>query len=242
MQELSSAIIRNYGGDRVFSTYQTEDQTNVNLYLALAIVAYTETTNAVNFTVKANWSHNAYENSVPFEFGYYWYTEGDSSTRHTVSVEIGAFNTPNNLENWEMTRTFSVPKDTTKRKIILPFFKIGGVQYPSQDPWGLPWINVYGSLWIRTDRIVSAYNSSFVYGGVTATAARVVAGPTASSTSYDNGIVIPASTPSPVSIAKPDGTFVKATNIYVYDASGAPRRALKITVYGADGSPHIMNC
>ena len=230
MAELSSSIVKGYGGNRVFNTYQTQDQVSVALYQALTIESYSESDTGVTFNVIGSWGHNAYLNTIAYEFGYYYYNEGDTTTRYAVSSKIGVLNTPVNLQNYTISHSFTVPKNSTSKKIVLPYFKIGGVQYPSQDPWP-GWQQTYGVLWIRTDSIVSAYHSSFVYAGQTLTAGRVVASTSdGTSQAYADGIVIPGITtpdeggddvdiyvPPTHQLFVPSGT----TNVYVPDTSSS---------------------
>jgi hypothetical protein len=255
VRELSSAILKNYpipGSGRALTSFQREVVSQdplfktPNLFLSISIIDYKETASSVTFTVSAMCNHNAYENTIPFEFGYYWYQENNPNTKHVVSIELNAFRSTydmyvavNNGQNWSMTRTFTVPKDPTYKKIILPFFKIGGVWYGQENPW--PGWEIDGIGVLDVTEVKAGYQSEFTYAGQRLTAvARIVAGDDTSSDAYDNGIIISSQVEIPVHVKTENG-YVQADAIYIY-TDGTPKRIESITVYDENKQPHTMLC
>ena len=190
-----------------------------SLWLSLRVKNYTVEDEQVILSLSANWSHNAYLNTVAYEFGYYVVAPDGTPTVpsdiHAVvdglSDRIGLFKTTESEYNsnqqsdgshlWKRECTITIPR-TNSKQVILPFFKLGGIPYnEGANPWPGWEIDGAGILEIQRDTISQGYESELPISGYNTTflAIRIIAGEKDGDTSgktvsYDYGFEIPAKT------------------------------------------------
>lgn len=244
-----------FGGEKVFSTWQNTDQTSVNFFLALKIVGYRITDAQVEIDLLANWTHQAYQNTIAFEWGYYyWYNETTGENGQGLVSEdprfewdgqiydkIGTFTTPELLNegHWTMSRTLVIPRDSSKQIVVVPFFKIGGSLFGSNSEPG--WQNYYGVLLINNDSRNTGYSSNFTLTqngqNYTIEAARVMAGlyendqsGSSAARNYNYGFIVPSQKAAPNA---PEITTI------TYPTADKPRELIINWTYGTYDSNNM---
>ena len=166
----------------------------------------------MTFTVSAEWQHDAYQNYVFYEFGYYYYNSNGEKLV-CEKTKKGNFPTKTNKLNWNnntvgnghLVYQFTVPRDESENTVILPFFKLCGLAYPEDS--GKAWETgaEFGTFLIYGDKkntktrngidnILEGYCSSSQSAGqeFEFIAARVVAGSElGNSDAAEYGLIVP---------------------------------------------------
>lgn len=184
-------------------TWQNQDVAEAWLTPQLAITNISVTEDDVRFSIEYRWIHNAFQNSLVIECGYYYFDtetntmkveqnpvfDDERDKMYMIPTEEGSYD---NLVDytWKQSRTLIIPREQSESLSVIPFFKLGGRDFAQSDRPSWIWNDYYGALRIYTNQNSSnpvearngkiyqenGYKSDFTFQGDTITAVRVVAG------------------------------------------------------------------